>query len=226
MLALVMAGGRGTRLRPLSDVIPKPLLPVRDRPVLEWILFWLEAAGVEETVVVAGYLSERIQAYLAARPRSSMRVRCYVEEEPLGTAGAIGRLHPLTDPFLVVNGDVLTTASIRDLLAAHQAKGAMITLGTRRLCYRVQSGVLRQGPAGVVAYDEKPTISWEIAAGVYVLGARVQDFTPVGAFDMPALVMAALARGCSVQTHELEGYWMDIGVPEQYAAGARDFPGL
>ena len=143
MLALVMAGGRGSRMRPMSDVIPKPLLPVRDRPVLEWTLRVLEAAGITETIVSTGYLAELIGAYLTARPRSRMAVRYLVEDTPLGTAGAIGLLRPLTGPLLVINGDVLTTAHLSELIEVHQSTGALITLGTRTVVHETRGGVVR-----------------------------------------------------------------------------------
>jgi NDP-sugar pyrophosphorylase family protein len=155
-----------------------------------------------------------------------MRVRCLEEEEPLGTAGAIRLIDPLTDPFLVVNGDVLTSASFGEIAAAHRRTGAAITLGTRTLQHATGLGVVRRGADGVVALDEKPLIPYEVAAGVYVLARGMKDLVPKGHFDMPELVNAALAQGLPVQAHELVGFWMDVGTPERYQAAVCEFPGF
>jgi len=218
--AIVLAGGKGTRLRPYTTVFPKPLVPVGDRPILEIILAKLAREGVKHVTLSVGHLSELIRAYfMTEREGLESLTIDYVEETtPTGTAGALRLVEDLDETFLLMNGDVLTTLPFERLVAHHRARGAALTIATHAKDVKVDLGVL-ESDAGdrITAYVEKPTLSYLVSMGVYVLEPRVVDHVPEGRhFDFPDLVHALLAAGEPVVSYPSEDLWLDIGRHEDY----------
>ncbi len=217
VLALVLAGGLGSRLRPITDSVPKPMLPVAGRPLLERLVLHLVGEGVTEVVLAVNYLSEVIESHFGDGSRFGCSIS-YVREEPerpLGTAGCLGQVAgQLGDrPLLALNGDLLLQFSVGAMLAAHQ--GAWATVGVRPYSHVVPFGVLDVDAGRVRAVREKPVESWPVSGGVYVLSAEAVSAVPAGQrMDMPELLSWGLEQGRTVSAHALEGDWIDVGRPE------------
>jgi NDP-sugar pyrophosphorylase family protein len=229
--AVVLAGGRGTRLAPLTVTVPKPLLPLGERPIIDILISQLAAAGVRRVIVSLGYLAPLMQAFLADGARWGVAVETVVEAEPLGTAGALRTIEDLTGvglthDFFVVNGDTLTDLDFTAMAAAHRQAGATASLFTPWIDEKVDYGVVSIDAAtgALTEYQEKPRRGYHVSSGVYVLSRGVLPLIPpAGAFDMPDLIRAAMAGGGRVLAHAAGAYWKDIGRLDHYEAATRDF---
>jgi NDP-sugar pyrophosphorylase family protein len=199
--AVILAGGKGSRLAPYTTVLPKPLLPVGDRAILEVVLRQLRAAGFGEIVIAVGHLAHLVQAVLGDGTEHGVRIRYLVEDEPLGTAGSLAGIEGLSDTFLMMNGDVLTDLDYMDLVTAHVDAGNVMTIATHEREVATDYGVLHtNGRVGathaVIAYEEKPRLQYRVSMGVYVLEPAAIGYVPGGeAFDVPDLVQALLRAG-------------------------------
>ena len=225
MDAVLLAGGRGTRLAPLTVTVPKPLLPLGERPIIDILIAQLAAAGVGRVFVCLGYLAPLMQAFLGDGARWGVAIEPRIEAEPLGTAGALRTIEGLSDDFYVVNGDTLTDLDFPAMAAAHRSAGAMATLFTPWVDEQIDYGVVSIDAAGALTeYSEKPRRGYHVSSGVYVLSRRVLPLIPpAGAFDMPDLIRAAMAAGGKVACHRPGAYWKDIGRLDHYEAASRDF---
>jgi NDP-sugar pyrophosphorylase family protein len=227
--AVVLAGGRGTRLLPYTSVIPKPLMPIGDRAILEIVLAQLARAGFERATISTGYRGGLIQAVLGDGAAFGIAVDYVRESEPLGTAGALGLIDDLDEPLLVMNGDVLTDLDYAELLARHVAGGAQLTIATTVKSVQVSLGVLEfadaRAPERLTAYVEKPQLSFAASMGVYAMSpsvlACIDRRRPL---DFPELVTRLLRAGAPVHGwHRPEAYWLDIGRHEDYETAVADF---
>jgi NDP-mannose synthase len=225
MDAVLLAGGRGTRLAPLTVTVPKPLLPLGERPIIDILIAQLAAAGVTRIFVCLGYLAPLMQAFLGDGARWGVAIEPRIEAEPLGTAGALRTIDGLTDDFYVVNGDTLTDLDFPAMAAAHRSADAMATLFTPWVDEQIDYGVVSIDEAGALTeYLEKPRRGYHVSSGVYVLSRQVLPLIPpAGAFDMPDLIRAAMAAGGKVACHRPGAYWKDIGRLDHYEAASRDF---
>jgi NDP-sugar pyrophosphorylase family protein len=226
--AVILAGGRGSRLAPYTTVLPKPLLPVGDRAILEVVLRQLRSAGFDEVVIAVGHLAHLVQAVLGDGSAHGVKIRYHVEDVPLGTAGALTQISGLADAFLMMNGDVLTDLDYRRLLDAHREAGNMLTIATHERAVTDDYGILhtdgsRRTVEAVTGYEEKPTHHYRVSMGVYALEPAAIKYIPDGeAFDLPDLVQALLAAGESVGSYAHDGYWLDIGRHDDYERAQRD----
>lgn len=218
MFALILAGGRGLRLAPYTRVLPKPLLPVGDRPVLAILLERLRLAGVNRAAIALGYRGELIRTYFGDGTRSGMDLSYLAEEEPLGTAGPVRLLPPQQESFLVVNGDILTDLPFAELYRAHLEQAAAATVAAREHRIRMEYGRLRTDGQILVGWDEKPSWSSLIGIGAYVLSPAAQRLCPPGSLEMPGLIEILLAAGQRVTVYETSAYWRDIGSLDEYTA--------
>jgi NDP-sugar pyrophosphorylase family protein len=220
MRAVILAGGEGTRLRPYTTVLPKPLIPLGNRPVLELILNQLTAAGFTEVDLSVGHLGGLIRAYLteSANLGDELEVRYLWEDEPLGTAGALHMIETPEAPFLVMNGDILTTLDYRELMDYHLQERPALTIATHHKEVRLALGVIESDGEGrsVTGFVEKPTLEYEVSMGIYVYDPRALAHIPKGHFDFPDLVQALLGAGERVLTYPFAGEWFDIGTPDEY----------
>lgn len=227
MQAIMLAGGKGTRLRPYTTVLPKPLMPVGDYPIIEIMLRQLRAAGVEEVIVCTGHLPHLFEALLQDGRRYGLRIGYSVETEPLGTAGPIGLvLDRLRDDFLVMNGDILTTLSYRALFEAHLRAGAAATIGVARREVKIDFGVIDTDPGGRLArYTEKPVIHYEVSMGINALNRRAiaPHLERGGRLDLPDLMMRLHGEGKPVLCHREPCYWLDIGRVDDYQTASEIF---
>ncbi len=223
--AIVMAGGLGSRLRPLTNDTPKPLLPVGNRPILDHILGGLKSAGIEEVVLSLNYRGDQIRHHVGDGEQHGMRVNYVTEKERLGTAGALSLLNPRpTRPFLVMNGDLLTNLNYAKLLRFQQENDYALVMCVRQYKIQVPYGVVQITPEGQInALQEKPVHEHFINAGIYVMKPQCLDYIPHRAyFDMTDLTNLLIERGESVGAFPLVEYWRDIGRPEDLHAATEE----
>jgi NDP-sugar pyrophosphorylase family protein len=226
--ALILAGGKGTRLAPYTVTFPKPLMPIGDTPILEVVIRQLKASGFDDIVLSVGYLAELIEAYFGDGSKWGVALRYVREESPLGTAGALSLVSGLDAPFLVMNGDVLTTLDYGALLDRHVASGADMTVATVMREQRVDFGVVQTDDAGIVTgYLEKPTSGLLVSMGVNVLSPAALEFVDRGEhLDMPDLVLRLVGAGRLVRTDRFDGYWLDIGRHDDLARAQTEFESM
>lgn len=231
MQAIVLVGGEGTRLRPLTDSTPKPALTLVDRPFLAYMVEWLAGHGVTEVVLACGFLPGALREALAGEEeRAGTRIRYVVEPEPLGTAGAIRFAADmvggeLDDRFLALNGDVLTDLDLGALLRAHDEWGAAATIGLHPVADSSAFGLVESGDGGEVrAFREKTgePAPGEVNAGMYVLERSVLDLIPAGKNVSVEREVFPLLVGRGLHGLRLDGYWVDIGTPERYLQASWD----
>lgn len=222
--AVVLAGGQGTRLRPYTTILPKPLLPVDDRPILEHVLAQLGGAGFERIIISVGHLAELIQLFFGDGERLGLNLEYAIEDEPLGTIGPLAHIENLGDNFLVMNGDVLCDLDLVALWRDHHQSGAVLTIATHRREVNIDFGVLRYDNSRCIrAFEEKPTLPYDVSMGVYILNRRCLDFVPAGcAFGFDQLVLALLEAGEPIRAFPHDGKWLDLGRPEDYEQANRE----
>jgi dTDP-glucose pyrophosphorylase len=216
--AVVMAGGRGTRLAPLTDHTPKPMLRVAGRPILERIVLHLVGHGIRRIFIAINYLSEMIVDHFQDGANFGARIEYLREERPLGTAGALALLPAApTAPVLIMNGDLVTQADVGALLQFHASGEQTISVAVRKYFHTVPFGCVQLDADKVVALDEKPTLTRLVNAGIYVLDPKVVARVPAGRESTtPALIEAAIAAGETVRALEIEDDWIDVGQKEQF----------
>jgi len=227
--AVILAGGRGTRLAPYTSVLPKPLMPIGDRAILEIVVEQLGQQGFHDVVLSVGHLSHLIRAVFdhggparASNGSRPTRISYVHEEVPLGTAGSLRLVGGLDRTFLVMNGDLLTTLDYADLIRRHRESENVLTIATKRRGIKVDYGVLHTEDASgelarVTRYQEKPEYVSTVSMGVYAVEPRALDFIPPDrAFDFPDLVHALLDAGEAVAAYPYDGLWFDIGRRDDY----------
>jgi dTDP-glucose pyrophosphorylase len=221
--AVIMAGGFGTRLRPHTEVIPKPMLPVGDRPLMERIVRQLHGAGIRRVNISTHYLADKIVAHFGDGRNFGVDVNYLREDQPLGTAGALGLMAPPRERCLVINGDILTRVDFRALLAYHVEQDACMTIGVRSYEFKVPYGVIETDGPRVLKVEEKPSLSFFVNAGIYVLEPQVHALIPRGRrFDMTDLIAVLLQQGRLVVSFPILEYWLDIGRQPDYDQAQQD----
>lgn len=227
MRAIVLAGGRGTRLAPYTTVFPKPLMPIGDVPIVEIVIRQLRHFGFRRVTLAVGHLSELIRAYLDNRREyfHGIEIDLSYESTPTGTAGALARIPDLDETFLAMNGDILTDLDYGKLIDHHRAAGAALTIAISRRRVKIDLGVVETTDAGYVSgYREKPELSYTVSMGIYVYEPRALRFIPEDTyFDFPDLVKRLLTNHEPVSTYLWDGYWLDIGRPEDFQAAGEQF---
>jgi NDP-sugar pyrophosphorylase family protein len=210
--AVILAGGKGTRLRPYTAVLPKPLVPVADRPILELVIRQLARNGFTRIDLSVGHLGGLIKAYLDhVDLPDDLELRYWWEDEPLGTAGALTRIADLDEPFLAMNGDVLTTLDYAQLMRFHNGHDAGLTIATHRQSVNIDLGVIESEDGLVTEYVEKPTMRFDVSMGVYVYDPDVLPLIPDRHFDFPDVVKSMLDSDRKVALYTGPGVWFDIG---------------
>jgi NDP-mannose synthase len=219
--AVILAGGKGVRLRPFTVNFPKPLMPLGDDPILEVLIKRLVAFGITDVTLTLGHLAELVKAYFHTHNRLTTQVRLrYVEEdEPTGTAGSLASVPDLDETFLVMNGDLLTDLDFDVLVSFHRRQGAALTIATHRRNVNVDYGVLEADEKNqVIGYKEKPELSYDVSMGIYVYEPSVLKFIAPGKYlDFPDLVLMLIAAGEKVCAMPSDCLWLDIGRPDDYA---------
>ena len=225
MKAVILAGGKGSRLAPYTKVIPKPLMPIGDMPIMEVLLHQIKRAGVDEVILSVGHMASLLRAFFQEGEQLGMRIRYSYEKTPLGTAGPLAMVDGLDDTFLVMNGDVLTTLDFSELVKFHRASKALVTIAMYNRQVKIDLGILQlNGGHEVTGYIEKPTYDFQVSMGVYVFEPAVLKYIPLQQYyDFPALILRLLEAGERVVGFPFGGYWQDLGRPDDYEQAILDF---
>ena len=223
--AVILAGGKGTRLRPLTAVFPKPLVPLGNRAVIEILLQRLAQAGFVDVTISTGYLAELIRAVCSDGSRFGLKIGYVGEDEPLGTAGPLSLLRDLTDPMIVMNGDLLTTLNLAAMIRYHREQQADLTVGVFPREVRIDFGVVESGADGEFqGFREKPTLHFDVSMGVNVIGAgALQQVITGQRLDMPDLVLKVHESGGKVACFRQACRWLDIGRLDDYTLAQEEF---
>jgi len=225
MKAIVLAGGKGTRLLPYTQILPKPLMPIGDMPILEVLLRQMEHADIKDIVLTVGHLSQLLHTFFMDGAQWGVNIAYSYEEKPLGTAGPLSLIEGLDSTFLVTNGDVLTTLDLKELVAFHKSQGGIATIAVHRRQVKIDLGVVQwNGNSQISGYIEKPVYDYTVSMGIYVFEPIVMKYIPFNLYlDFPDLVLKLIAAGEKVNGYSFDGYWMDLGRPDDYAQAADDF---
>lgn len=221
--ALVMAGGYGSRLRPLTEELPKPMLPVGNKPLLELIVEQLKQAGIRQVNLATHYKGDVISDHFKNGEAFGVDIRYVKEDQPLGTAGALSLLEEVDEPLLVMNGDILTRVDFRALLTFHREHQADLTVCVRQYEFNVPYGVIDADGVNVKGISEKPVVRQFINAGIYLLNAQVRRLIPNGQhYDIPDLIERLIKEQRTVVCFPIREYWLDIGKVDQYDQAKAD----
>ena len=221
--AVVMAGGQGSRLRPLTEELPKPMLPVGDKPLLQLIVEQLKQAGIRQVNVATHYKGDVIAEHFKNGEAFGVDIRYVKEDQPLGTAGALSLLEEVDAPLLVMNGDILTRVDFRALLHFHREHKADLTVCVRQYELSVPYGVIDTDGVSVKGISEKPVVRQFINAGIYLLNPQVRKLIPNGQpYDIPDLIDRLIAEQRTVVCFPIREYWLDIGKVDQYDQAKAD----
>jgi dTDP-glucose pyrophosphorylase/CBS domain-containing protein len=221
--AVIMAGGYGKRLLPLTEQVPKPMLPVGDKPILERTIQQLRRSGIREISLTTHYLPESIVQYFGDGSSFGVRLNYLNEDYPLGTAGGLKLMKRTHNPFLVINGDIITGVPFQEMLNFHRKHHALLTVGVRKYEVAVPFGVVDLEEVRVNHIREKPSFNFFINAGTYLLEPEVCDFIPSGQrFDMTELIQRLIEAGKVVVSFPIMEYWLDVGRQEDYAKAQDD----
>jgi dTDP-glucose pyrophosphorylase len=221
--AVVMAGGFGTRLRPLTSDTPKPMLPIGGEPLLQRIIRQLCQYGIRRIVITTHYHADKIRAHFRDGKHLGVEITYIHEDVPLGTAGALGLLNPPSQTLLVMNGDILTQTDFRDMFTYHKEHDAALTVAVRKYEFQVPYGVVESEQAQVRRVVEKPDLCFFVNAGIYLLEPESLAFIPKGRrFHMTDLIAALLDARRTVVSFPILEYWLDIGQPVDYERAEND----
>ncbi len=226
MKVIILAGGKGRRLLPYTVVLPKPLMPVGDLPVLEVILRQLRKCNLTDITLAVGHLGNLIQAYFGDGRKWGMNIEYSFEEKPLGTVGPLTRLTDLDKTFMVMNGDLLTTLDYLQLSEYHVKRNAVATVAGQKRWVDIDFGVIqkRKDDDGMIKYIEKPRLSYLVSMGVYVFEPEVINHIPRdGKFDFPDLMQVLLEKDKKVAIYNSDDFWLDIGRPDDYQKAVEEF---
>jgi len=227
MKAVILAGGKGTRLKPYTTIFPKPLVPLGNRPILDIIIKQLIYYGFHDITLTVGYLAELIQAYFSNIKNEFKEIKInYVrEKKPTGTAGSIGMISGLNETFLVMNGDILTSLDYSKLISYHFEKKSILTIAMYKKKVKIDLGVIEIDQNNILTgYIEKPENIYPVSMGIYVYEPDVLKYIePNKYLDFPTLVLRLLENGEKIVGYPCDDFWMDIGRQEDYALAQEKF---
>ncbi|MDA1349196.1 MAG: sugar phosphate nucleotidyltransferase [Chloroflexi bacterium] len=218
MKAVILAGGLGRRLAPYTTILPKPLMPVGDRPILEILLRRLKQHGVVDVTICVGYLRALVEAYFGDGEKLGLQIAYSYEEEPLGTAGPLALIGDVQEPFIVANGDLLTDLDFSDMIVYHRSHGCPVTIALTQRDVCIDYGVVEvDGECNLERYIEKPSYSYYVSMGIYILSPDVLRMIPRNRrYDLPELVQALVNDTQRVKAYMPDCNWLDIGLPDDY----------
>jgi NDP-sugar pyrophosphorylase family protein len=226
MKAIILAGGKGTRLAPYTTVFPKPLMPIDGMPILEVIIKQLAHFEVRELVLTVSRQSEPLlSAYFGNGKKYGVRVYYSKEEEALGTVGPLSLIQDLPDTFLVMNGDILTSLNYRKLIQYHRQQKGIVTIAMNRKKVQLELGVMEFNPAHqLTRYTEKPALTYSVSMGIYVFEKKVLKWIPTKKYlDFPELIQKLIRQKEKVVCYPSNDFWLDIGSPEDYEEAQKKF---
>lgn len=223
--AVILAGGKGTRLRPYTVVLPKPLMPIGEYPILEVIIRQLVVCGFDHITLAVNHQAEIIKAFFDDGQRWNIRIDYSLESTPLGTMGPLKLIGDLPEHTLVMNGDILTDLDFAAFHDAHVAADSIFTISTMQRTHLIDYGVLDISPDGsLCGFREKPQLAYDVSMGVYMISRRALESVPIGrAYGFDTLMLDLLAAGKPAMTRSFDGYWLDIGRPDDYMRAIEEF---
>jgi NDP-mannose synthase len=225
MEAVILAGGKGTRLKPFTTTLPKPLMPVGEHPIVSIVIGQLKAAGVTKITMAVNHMAELIISFFGTGHRFGLEIVYSVENKPLGTVGPIKRIQDLPEHFLVMNGDVLTDLDYRGLYSCHVQSGADLTIAAYERDVYSDFGVLHvnKKTRRLESFEEKPTFHFDVSMGVYIFSRSVLEHVPLDEpYGFDSLVLALLERKRHIGIYPHKGYWLDLGRPDDYDRANQD----
>lgn len=222
---IILAGGKGTRLKPYTTVFPKPLMPIGEMPILEVVLHQLKFFGFRKITMSVNHLADLLKAFFGDGNKFGLEITYCMEDKPLGTAGSISLVEGITEYFLVMNGDLLTTIDYSAMMHSHINSGASATIGVFPREYKIDFGVLDIGSGGeLLQFREKPKFEVLLSMGVNAFSKSVLEFIPHAEYlDIPTLMMNLKKAGRDVLTFRSECEWLDIGRPDDYEKAIEEF---
>jgi len=225
MDAIILAGGKGTRLAPYTTIFPKPLMPIGDVPILDVVLRQLKAHGFTKVIMAVGYLAELLETYFGDGSKYGIHIQYSRESEPLGTAGPLSLIENLTNPFLVMNGDILTTLNYSALIKYHKEKTGIATIAMHQRTVDVDFGVIELNTNNeITGYIEKPNLKYLVSMGIYIFDTKVLSYIKKSEkIDFPDLVKKLLENNERVIGYSSNDYWLDIGRHEDYERAIDEF---
>ncbi|MEM8546557.1 MAG: sugar phosphate nucleotidyltransferase [Pseudomonadota bacterium] len=223
--AVILAGGKGTRLRPLTAVFPKPMVPLGHKPIIEVLLTKLKNSGLTDITISTGYLAELIMALCGNGEKFGLNISYVHEESPLGTAGSLSLIESLTGDAIIMNGDLLTTLSFQNMIAHHKAQEADVTIAIYQRDVRIDFGVVQtDDQMNFQGFSEKPTYHYDVSMGVNILSEKARSLITHNEYlDMPNLILKVHETGGKVCCYQEDCYWLDIGRMDDYAQAQTDF---
>ena len=223
MKTIILAGGLGTRLAEYTETIPKPMVPIGGRPILEWVVDQLKAANVRDVVITTHFRPEKISEHFGNGEGFGIGISYANETEPRGTAGGLRLMDRPQHPILVINGDILTDLNFRDMINFHVEHDAEMSVAVRKYQTRVDYGVVETDGIKITGLAEKPTLDFFISAGIYVLEPSCFDHLPAsGRFDMTDLIGNLIESNRNVISFPIREYWLDIGQRADYDKAVQD----
>ena len=216
--AVILAGGKGTRLLPYTTVLPKPLLPIGDMPILEIIIRQLKKYGINDVIISVGYLAGLIETFFGDGSKLGVDITYSMENEPLGTAGPLSLIDNFNETFLLMNGDVLTSLNYNKFIDYHRNKHSIMTIGLHSQSYQIPLGYVEHDQNyNVTNYIEKPVHRYDVAMGIYLMEPEIfQCIEKKKRLDIPELVLKLISDNKKVIGYPTEEYWLDMGKHEEY----------
>jgi NDP-sugar pyrophosphorylase family protein len=225
MEAVILAGGKGSRLKPYTLTLPKPLMPVGDEPILSIMIGQLRRAGVKKVTLAVNHMADIIMAFFGDGRKFGVKIAYSMEDKPLSTVGPLKLIRNLPEHFLVMNGDVLTDLNYSDLYKNHVKSGALFSIASYPRDQKIDFGVLEIDRARktLTGFKEKPSYHFNVSMGVYVFNRKVLSRVPAGKpYGIDNLILDLLKDGQKIHAYPYSGYWLDIGRPDDYEKANED----
>ena len=229
MKVIILAGGKGRRLREYTTVFPKPLVPVGEKPILDIVINQLKNQGITDIILSVGHLADLIEAYFGNGDKFGVSIKYSKETEPLGTAGPLNLIkNELDDTFILINGDTLSKVKYGEVVDFHKKSGAAATVVLTKREHNVDYGVVEtDNESNIINWVEKPSLEYIVSTGIYILEPSALDYIRPGTYmDFPDLIKTLISNGEIVKAFEYGGYWLDIGRPKDYQKACEDIVGL
>jgi NDP-sugar pyrophosphorylase family protein len=216
--AVILAGGKGTRLKPYTLSLPKPLVPLGEKPILEHIIIQLKNSGFNHITITVNHMADIIKAFFGDGSKWDLKIDYTMEDKPLSTMGPLSLINDLPENFLVMNGDVLTDINFSIFFSNHVSKKSIFTIASHRRSEMIDYGVLHQDDNNVlIRFEEKPCFDFLVSMGVYMVSNRVLDYIPKNTFfGFDHLMFKLMEEQCPATVFEYDGFWLDIGRPSDY----------
>lgn len=221
--AVILAGGQGRRLQPYTKILPKPLFPIGEKPIIEILLRQLAKAGIREIIIAVGYQAELIRIIIGDGSQFGLKIRYSLEKSALGTAGPLKKIRGLKNNFLVLNGDILTDLPVRDFIKSHIKSRAMATVAAFKRSEKVNFGVIHPEKDIILSYQEKPVNNYLVSMGIYAFNRDIIKFIPSRKYDFPELVNKLIDLKNNPVIYRHRGYWFDIGRPVDWEKADKIF---